>query len=158
MLIHLIKPLKKTTVSYVARPLLVTPNRVVVRALWTRPAVDLGYTQVEPGDILDEHFYTDTWYNVFAWYTQTGILRGWYCNVTRPAVLHPHRLTSVDLELDLFVSANRSVLTRLDVDEFEARAYRTHDPDVYREGYAALFDLEERARAGLAPFDRTELL
>lgn len=158
MLIHLIKPLKKTTVSYVARPLLVTPNCAVVRALWTRPAVDLGYTQVAPGDVLDEHFYADRWYNIFAWYTKTGVLRGWYCNVTRPAILRAQSLTSVDLELDLFVSADRGVLTRLDVDEFEARGYRTHDPAVYAAGYAALGELEERARAGLAPFDRTELL
>jgi len=158
MLVHLIKPLKKTTVSYVARPLILTPTTAVVRAQWTRPAVDLGYTRVAPGDILDEHFYTDRWYNVFAWYTAAGALRGWYCNVTRPATLRAHSLTSIDLELDVFVSADRRVLTRLDVDEFESRGYLQHDPEVYRMGYAALAELEGRARDGLAPFDRTELL
>ena len=157
MLVHLIKPLKNTTVSYVARPLQLTPTTAVVRATWTRPAVDLGYTQVAPGDILDEYFYNDRWYNIFAWFTATGFLRGWYCNVTRPAILRPHSLTSVDLELDLFVSADRRVLTRLDVDEFEHRDYKNSDPAVYHTGYAALSELEAHARDRLAPFDRTEL-
>ncbi len=158
MLIHLVKPLKKTTVSYVAQPLMQTPTHVVVRALWTRPAVDLGYMQISPGDFLDEHFYRDHWFNVFAWYTATGRLRGWYCNVTRPSAIQRHSLTSVDLELDLFVAADRQTLTRLDVDEFESRQYEQHDPATYRAGYDALTELEARARLGSPPFDRTHPL
>lgn len=158
MLIHLIKPLKKTTVSYVAQPLVQTSTHIVVRALWTRPAVDLGYMNVAPGDFLDEYFYQDQWFNVFAWYTATGRLRGWYCNVTRPANVHRYSLTSVDLELDLFVAADRHTMTRLDVDEFESRAYNMHDPVTYRAGYDALTELESRARLGSAPFDRTQPL
>ena len=158
MLIHLVKPLKKTTVSYVAQPLMQTPSHVVVRALWTRPAMDLGYMQIAPGDFLDEHFYSDRWFNVFAWYTATGGLRGWYCNVTRPSTIQRHSLTSVDLELDLFVAADRQTLTRLDVDEFESRQYEQHDPATYRAGYDALTELEARARLGAPPFDRTHPL
>ncbi len=144
--------------SYSAHPIVQTPTHIVVRALWTRPAVDLGYMQIAPGDFLDEHFYQDQWFNVFAWYSAAGRLRGWYCNVTRPAVFHRHSLTSVDLELDLFVDADRHTMTRLDVDEFESRAYHHHDPVTYRAGYAALTELESRARLGSAPFDRTQPL
>ena len=158
MLVHLIKPLKKSTVSYVALPMVIESNHVVVRATWTRPAINLGYMHVEPGDILDEYFYRDHWFNAFAWFTHDGTLRGWYCNVTRPSIIRTHSLTSVDLELDLFVSANRQVLTRLDIDEFEARGYQQTDPRTYHAGYAALSELEARARIGSAPFDRTVLL
>ena len=158
MLVHLIKPLKRTTVSYVTRPLMLAPTEVVVRAQWTRPAIDLGYTQIAPGDMLDEYFYADEWFNVFTWFTKNGRLRGWYCNVTRPAIIRAGSITSVDLELDLFVSANRQVLTRLDIDEFEVRGYQQTEPDTYRAGYAALAALEARASSGAAPFDRTELL
>lgn len=158
MLIHLIKPAKHTTISYRSTLLHHDATSVVVRAYWTRPAVDLGYVQIAPGDLLDEYFYTDRWYNIFAWYTATGTLRGWYCNVTLPATRTTTAVTSVDLELDLFVSPDRSVLTRLDIDEFESRGYALNDPHVYRNGYAALDELAALAAAGAGPFGRTELL
>ena len=46
MLVHLIKPLKKSTVSYVALPMVIESDHVVVRATWTRPAINLGYMHV----------------------------------------------------------------------------------------------------------------
>ena len=64
MVVHLIKSARRTTVSYVATPLVVSPDYALVRAQWTRPAVDLGYMQFAPGDILDEHFYADQWYSI----------------------------------------------------------------------------------------------
>ncbi|MBM4412421.1 MAG: DUF402 domain-containing protein, partial [Chloroflexi bacterium] len=72
MHVHLIKPHKHTTISYVATPLIVQPTYACVRARWTRPAIDLGYMQFAPGDILDEHFYADQWYCVFAVYRADG--------------------------------------------------------------------------------------
>ena len=87
MVVHLIKSARRTTVSYVATPLVVSPDYALVRAQWTRPAVDLGYMQFAPGDILDEHFYADQWYSIFAVYQGSGSLRGWYCNVSRPALI-----------------------------------------------------------------------
>lgn len=158
MLIHLIKPFKRSTITYHADILHHDAESVVVRALWTRPAVDLGYVQVAAGDVLDEHFYTNRWYNIFAWYSAAGALRGWYCNVTLPATVSARGVVSVDLELDLFVSADRRVLTRLDIDEFESRGYALNDPHVYQQGYAALAELEALATAGTGPFARMELL
>ncbi|MFM2032421.1 MAG: hypothetical protein RLZZ297_1186 [Chloroflexota bacterium] len=157
MLIHLIKPFKRTTISYQTRLLHHDATSVVVRALWTRPAVDLGYIQIAPGDQLDEYFYTDDWYNIFAWYSAAGALRGWYCNVALPATRTATSVTSVDLELDLFVSPDRSQLTRLDVDEYEARGYAVNDPHVYQQGYHALAALEALAQSGSGPFAVTEL-
>lgn len=158
MHVHLIKPHKHTTISYVATPLIVTPQYACVRALWTRPAVNLGYMQFEPGDILDEHFYADAWYCIFAVYRADGQLRGWYCNVTKPAVITPNAITSVDVELDLFVAPDRIATLRLDIDEFEAQGYQQHDPHLYAAGYAALETLETMARAHHPPFDRIEMI
>lgn len=157
MIVHLIKPARRTTVSYVSTPLHVSPTYALVRALWTRPAVDLGYMQFAPGDILEEHFYTDAWYNIFAIFQADGVLRGWYCNVTRPARITHHAIHSWDLELDLFVSPNRQRCVRLDIDEFEAQDYQTRDPAAYQAGWQALTHLEALAQAGVAPFDRQEL-
>jgi len=158
MHVHLIKPHKHTTISYVATPLIVQPTYACVRARWTRPAIDLGYMQFAPGDILDEHFYADQWYCVFAVYRADGQLRGWYCNVTKPAIMTPTMITSVDLELDLFVAPDRVATVRLDIDEFEAQHAQRHDIPLYNAGYAALDTLEELARSHRPPFDRTEMV
>ena len=156
MVVHLIKPARRTTVSYVTTPLVQTATYALVLAQWTRPAVDLGYMQFAPGDILEEHFYTDAWYNIFAIYTATGQHRGWYCNVTRPARITDTAIYSWDLELDLFVPSDRQQIQRLDIDEFEAQHYQIHDPQAYQSGWDALARLEAMAQAGVAPFDRKE--
>ncbi|MFM7679978.1 MAG: DUF402 domain-containing protein [Roseiflexaceae bacterium] len=156
MVVHLIKPARRTTVSYVATPMAQRAGYALVRAAWTRPAVDLGYMQFAPGDILDEHFYADAWYNIFAVFRADHTLRGWYCNVTRPAHIIATTIVSWDLELDLFVSADRQQLLRLDVDEFEAQQYQQHDPAAYHAGWEALTQLETMVRLGHAPFDQKE--
>jgi predicted RNA-binding protein associated with RNAse of E/G family len=158
MHVNLIKPHKHTTISYVATPLAVTSSYACVRAVWTRPAVNLGYMQFAPGDILDEHFYADAWYCIFAVFRPDGQLRGWYCNVTKPAIITPTAITSIDLELDLFVAPDRIATLRLDIDEFEAQQYQQHNPQVYDAGYVALEALERMARAHQPPFDRIEMI
>ena len=158
MVVHLIKSARRTTVSYVATPLLVSPEYALVRAHWTRPAVDLGYMQFAPGDTLDEHFYAHQWYSIFAVYQQDGRLRGWYCNVSRPAIITATTIHSHDLELDLFVSPDRQQRTRLDIDEYEAQQYQIHDPATYQAGWVALAQLESLAQSGQAPFDIKEQL
>jgi predicted RNA-binding protein associated with RNAse of E/G family len=158
MHINLIKPHKQTTISYVATPLLVNPQYACVRAIWTRPAVNLGYMQFAPGDILDEHFYADEWFCVFTVFRADGQLRGWYCNVTKPAVITSTSITSVDIELDLFVAPDRIATLRLDVDEFETQRYQVHNPVLYEAGYAAFEKLESMARNHQAPFDRIEMI
>jgi hypothetical protein len=114
--------------------------------------------QFAPGDVLDEHFYADEWYCIFAVFRADGQLRGWYCNVTRPALMTSSAITSIDLELDLFVSPDRIATLRLDIDEFEAQSYQHHDPQTYIAGYSALAQLETMARSHQPPFDRIEMI
>jgi uncharacterized protein len=71
------------------------PARLVARGpiLWleanfNREDMDLGFATFRRGDRFVEYFYTDRWYNVFAVYDRDGEgLKGWYCNVCRPAVI-----------------------------------------------------------------------
>jgi protein associated with RNAse G/E len=114
--------------------------------------------QFAPGDILDEHFYADEWFCVFAVFRADGQLRGWYCNVTKPAVITSTSITSVDIELDLFVAPDRISTLRLDVDEFENQHYQVHNLVLYEAGYAAIEKLESMARTHQAPFDRIEMI
>ncbi|HEX7104107.1 MAG TPA: DUF402 domain-containing protein, partial [Nitrolancea sp.] len=58
---------------------------IAARAPWGQRRIDLGYLIFEPGDIFLEFFSTVDPFNVFANFTAGGVLKGWYCNVTRPS-------------------------------------------------------------------------
>jgi predicted RNA-binding protein associated with RNAse of E/G family len=151
--VHLLKPGKDTTVTYQGELLRAAPGEIVILARWGRPALELGYITFETGDRFYEHYYSERWYNVFEIRSAAGRLKGWYCNVTRPAHIDGCTITSEDLELDLFVSPDRTTIVRLDMDEFEARGFAQSDPATYTAALAALGELERLARAGAAPFD-----
>jgi predicted RNA-binding protein associated with RNAse of E/G family len=151
--VHLLKPGKGTTLTYQGELLLEEPGHLLIHARWDRAALDLGYVTFEPGDHFYEHHYTDRWFNIFEVRSATGRLKGWYCNVTRPAQIAGDVISSEDLELDLFVAPDRARLLRLDVDEFEARGLDTADPAAHAAALVALEELEQLARAGAPPFD-----
>lgn len=76
-------------------------------------------TVIKRGDRFVETYYTDRWYNIYEIYDRDdGALKGWYCNISKPAVLEADdRLSFVDLALDLWVSPD-GAQTVLDEDEF----------------------------------------
>jgi hypothetical protein len=153
MTIHLHKPGKGAVITYRGEVLLDEPGHILVHARWERAALDLGYVVFEPGDHFYEHYYTDRWFNIFEVRAETGALKGWYCNITRPAQVLGDVITSEDLELDLFVPPGRRDPLRLDLDEFEARGFATSDPAAHAAALAALEELEHMARTGAPPFD-----
>ncbi|MFF9569215.1 DUF402 domain-containing protein [Streptomyces sp. NPDC014685] len=127
--------------------------RVTVRAPWAAPGVrDFGFVRFEPGDVFTEHYWRDRWYAVKEVRSGAGVLKGWYCDVTRPAVLRDGRLLVEDLDLDLWVSADGTTVLRLDEDEFEQSGLAGRDPAAAEAARKALDELERLARAeGLAP-------
>jgi protein associated with RNAse G/E len=153
--IHLLKPSKGTTITYTGELLLREPDYMLIHARWERPQLDLGYVTFEPGDHFYEHFYSQRWYNIFELRDVSGALKGWYCNISRPALLDSDQIVSEDLELDLFVSRDRARILRLDLDEFAARGLDRSDPEAYAAALAALDELEHSARAGMPPFDHS---
>jgi predicted RNA-binding protein associated with RNAse of E/G family len=152
--VHLLKPRKQRTVAYEGVLLLHEPEHLLVHARWERNAMDLGYVVFAPGDHFLEHYYTARWYNIFEVRSEAGGLKGWYCNITRPALLQDGLVISEDLELDLFVTPDRRQLLRLDQQEFEALALDVSEPDAYVAALKAFDELEEMARTGAPPFDR----
>lgn len=151
--IHILKPAKGITVTFQGMLLRAEPGHVEILAHWERAALDLGYVVFEPGDRFYEHFYTDRWFNIYEVRCEQGRLKGWYCNITRPAQIEGDVVTSEDLELDLFVSPDRANLLRLDADEFAARGLDVMDPAAYEAALGALNELEQLARDGVPPFD-----
>ncbi|MFJ4900338.1 MULTISPECIES: DUF402 domain-containing protein [unclassified Streptomyces] len=138
----------KTKISYPAALVADDGTRVTVRAPWAAPGVrDFGFVRFEPGDVFTEHYWRDAWFAVKEVRTGAGELKGWYCDVTRPAVLRDGELIVEDLDLDLWVSADRCDVLRLDEDEFEESGLAGRDPEAARAAVAALDELERLARA-----------
>ncbi len=93
---------------------------IVIDATWERQDHDLGYTVFAQGDRFIEFFYSDQWFNVLRIHRGTdGSLKGWYCNITRPAMIADATITYDDLYLDIWVDATYQTLL-LDEDEFMA--------------------------------------
>ncbi|MFI6060119.1 DUF402 domain-containing protein [Streptomyces sp. NPDC051286] len=139
----------RTKIRYPAELVGDDGTRVTVTAPWAAPGVrDFGFVRFEPGDVFTEHYWRDRWFAVKEVRTGEGTLKGWYCDITRPAVLGDGELLVEDLDLDLWVSADGSSVLRLDEDEFEESGLAAHDPDAADAARRALDELEGLALAG----------
>ena len=139
-----------TKIRYPAELLSDDGTHLAVRAPWAAPGVrDFGFVRFEPGDVFTEHYWRDRWYSVKEVRTGDGTLKGWYCDICRPAVLAEDggELSVEDLDLDLWVSADGREILRLDVDEFEESGLSARDPEAAEEAVQALNELERLARA-----------
>ncbi|MFI9204596.1 DUF402 domain-containing protein [Streptomyces sp. NPDC053048] len=139
----------RTKVRY---PAVVTHDdgtRVVVRAPWAGAGPrDFGFVRFEDGDVFTEHYWRDRWYAVKEVRDASGTLKGWYCDVTRPARVEAGALVVEDLDLDLWVSADGATVLRLDEDEFADSGLDARDPAAARAAREALDELEALARSG----------
>ncbi|MDI3418965.1 DUF402 domain-containing protein [Streptomyces luteolus] len=143
----------RTKISYPAALLSDDGTHLVVRAAWAGAGVrDFGFVRFEPGDMFTEHYWRDRWYAVKEVRSGSGELKGWYCDVTRPAEVGAAGVVVEDLDLDLWVSADRTSVLRLDEDEFAESGLAERDPAAARQAVAALDQLELRAPGeGLGP-------
>ncbi len=95
-------------------------NSITLEALFDREDMSFMGVVFKKGDRFVEHYYTNRWYNIFEIYDRdNGKMKGWYCNIGKPAVFEDGVVSYVDLALDLWVSINGKQ-TVLDKDEFEA--------------------------------------
>ena len=140
-----IKVLKKNlkdeiTWQYEGQVLRREPNVVVLEAFFNRPDMPFMDVTLKENDRFVETFYTDRWYNIFEIYDRDdGKLKGWYCNVCRPAVLTDGAVSYVDLALDLWVSADGKQAV-LDEDEFAALSLDDSERD---QAWNALAELQQ---------------
>ena len=94
-------------------------NSITLEALFDRADMPFQDVVFKTGDRFVEYYYADRWYNIFEIYDRDdGQVKGWYCNVGKPAVIEDGVVSYVDLALDLWVSADGKQ-TVLDEDEFE---------------------------------------
>ncbi|MGP3685029.1 DUF402 domain-containing protein [Streptomyces sp. IBSNAI002] len=142
----------RTKIRYPAARVADDGDRISVRAPWAAEGVrDFGFVRFEPGDVFVEHFWRTRWYAVKEVWSGDGVLKGWYCDVTRPALVRSGEILVEDLDLDLWVSADGSSVLRLDEDEFAESGLTTSDPEAAAQAIRALDALDDQARtpAGL---------
>lgn len=140
----------RTKILYPAEVLADDGVRLSVRAPWAAEGVrDFGFVRFEPGDVFVEHYWRARWYAVKEVRSADGALKGWYCDITRPATIEGTEVVVEDLDLDLWVSADGSEVLRLDEDEFQASGLATSDPEAAEHAVAALDELERLGRDGL---------
>jgi predicted RNA-binding protein associated with RNAse of E/G family len=109
---------------------------------------DLGYTVFAPGDRFTEHYWRDRWFSIKEVRAPGGALKGWYCDVARPARIEGDTVVSDDLDLDLWLSGDRREILRLDEDEFLASGLPESDPVTADRARAALDELADLAPHG----------
>ncbi len=113
-------PTGKVTYEYEGFLLRRDEHRIVLEALFDRTDMPFMDVVFKTGDRFVEYYYTDRWYNIFEIHDRKdGKIKGWYCNIGRPAVFEDGIVSYVDLALDLWVSVEGKQ-TILDQDEFES--------------------------------------
>jgi len=138
----------RTKIRYPAELLADDGTRITVRAPWAGAGTrDFGFVRFEKGDVFTEYYWRDRWYAVKEVRNSEGALKGWYCDVTRPATLSGTELVVEDLDLDLWRSADGTDVLRLDEDEFAESGLAERDPEAAACAVAALDELEVHAWA-----------
>lgn len=139
-------PLKKITIikmnhleeevwRYPGRVLTRNAHSILVEARFNHSDVDIHGVLLRENDRFLERYYDDRWYNIMeARDRDDGFLKGWYCNVTRPARITGDRVFYVDLALDLLAYPDGRFLI-LDQDEFETLDL---DPETRQKALAGL--------------------
>jgi hypothetical protein len=114
---------------------------IVLEAFFNRADLPFQGTVLKRNDRFVETFYADKWYNIFEIYDRdNGMLKGWYCNIGKPAVIEEDVVSYIDLALDLWVTPDGSQ-TVLDEDEMEEL---NPDDELKQKIYAGLRELQER--------------
>ena len=134
---------------WTATVLHVEAGAIQVEARYNAGEVDRAGLLLRSGDRFLETYFADRWYNVFAVHDgESQNLKGWYCNISRPARLGDGSIAWDDLGLDLVVLPDCTA-TVLDEDEFDALPLSDEERAVAR---AALAELRGHARTGTGPF------
>jgi predicted RNA-binding protein associated with RNAse of E/G family len=103
---------------------------------------------LKKGDRFVETFYSDRWYNIFEIYDrEDGKLKGWYCNIGKPAIIEQNVVSYVDLALDLWVAPD-GTQTILDEDEL---AELKLDDELKQMAFDGLRELQTRFKTNTPP-------
>jgi len=111
---------------------------------------ELGLFTIENGDRSIEWFYPNRYYNIFRIHEgDSKIIKGYYCNITRPAIITEATITADDLELDVLISPTGKIVLR-DEDEFNALSLPDNE---HKQALQAVEQIRNLVKNQQAPFD-----
>lgn len=97
-----------------------TDHSRLIEARFNHNDMDIHGVTLRENDRFIERYYDDRWYNILeARDRDDDHLKGWYCNVARPAQFTNNQIRFVDLALDVLAYPDGRFLI-LDEGEFEA--------------------------------------
>ena len=112
-------PAGEVTYEYEGALLSRDEHSIILEASFDRADMPFMDVVFKSGDRFVEYYYTDRWYNIFVIHDrEDDKIKGWYCNIGKPAIFEDGIVSYVDLALDLWVSTDGKQ-TVLDEDEFE---------------------------------------
>lgn len=136
--------------SYTGQLIHRSANFIKLEAHFNRETYDAGYVVFEKHDRFVEYFFADRWYNIFEIHSvQDDRLKGWYCNIAKPAKFSANTIEQIDLALDAWIKPDGTTLI-LDEDEFAALNLDEATRQSARQAVQELIDLVRRR---IAPFD-----
>lgn len=143
--------LGETVTTYPGEVLQRAENFVCLRAVFARSESDLGFVTFRRGDVFIEWFYNDRWYNIFQVHEgESAQIKGWYCNITRPALIDDNQVAADDLAVDVFVFPNGHIVL-LDEEEFAQLDLTTEER---LEALNAVQTIRQDVANRQAPFDQ----
>lgn len=103
---------------YVGKIIAESTKGIIAEAYFNRPDLEFNGILLKEGDHFLELYLYGKWFNIYEIYDRdSGLLKAWYCNITRPFSMADHTIHYDDLALDLLVYPDRHQLA-LDEDEF----------------------------------------
>ena len=124
---------------------------LTLEAYFERSDIQFFGLTFREGDRFIETYYSDRWFNIFEIHDAgDDHLKGWYCNITRPARIDQGHIYAEDLALDLLVYPDGRVQV-LDEDEFEEIALGESDR---KNALSALEELKQRDKTRKWPFSK----
>lgn len=114
---------------------------IKVQASFSVDYANVGLFAFRKGDAMTEWFYSDRYYNIFKVVDpDSGVLKGWYCNITRPAEITETAIAADDLALDVIVSATGEIIVD-DEDDFATLALAPQERQRARDAVTTLRQL-----------------
>lgn len=124
---------------------------VKIEAYFNRLDSDAGYVVFRQGDRFVEWFYTDRWYNIFEIHdVADDHLKGYYCNITHPAIIEANKIGWPDLALDVWIDPKGNIQL-LDEGDFTALPI---DEVTRANAHHAVKELRAHIARREAPFER----
>ena len=112
---------------------------------------DAGYAIFRFNDRYIERFFSDRWYNIWEVHdVADDHLKGWYCNIGRPALIEANDIFYDDLALDLWVDPAGKISV-VDEDEFAALNL---DAETRSHVSEAVTAIRAMVQSRAAPFDQ----